>query len=85
MKYLSKELQAKHLPNFIGIKVHQAKLVYSRRGEHDVDFKYFKDPNDDFNKTYYTEEEMSKTYGGATSFTNKNEALKFIKLVNKPE
>lgn len=83
MKYLSKELQTQYLPNFTGIKVHNAKLVYSRHGQHEVDFRYFKDPTDDWNKTYYSQEELSQSWCGGTSFTNKAEALKFCNLVNK--
>lgn len=83
MEYLSKELQTQYLPNFTGIKVHKAKLAYSTYGEHDVDFRYFKDASDDWNKTYYSKEELAQSWCGGTTFTNKNEALKFIKLVNK--
>ena len=78
MKYLSEKLKKEFLHNFTGIKIHNAVLVESIRGEHFINFSYYKDKTDYFFefKDNYT------TYIGFAFFTTKKSALNFIKKVN---
>ena len=78
MNYLNLELQKKHLPNFSGIKVHNAKLIFSEHGSHEVHFKYFKCPSNYF----YNDDDKFNTYLGGTSFTTILKAKQFIKTIN---
>ena len=78
MKYLSEKLQAELLQNFTGIKVHNAKMHYSRNREHRVEFNYYKNP-----KTAWFDDNLYKAFRCSKSFTNKKEAIKFINLINK--
>lgn len=78
MNYLNPKLQAKLLPNFNGIKVHEAKINYSIYGEHEVSFKYYQKPEE-----VWFSDDPNKIWCGGTCFTNKKDAMAFIKLVNK--
>lgn len=79
MNFLNLDQQKKYLPNFTGIKVHGAKIIYSEHGNHEIEYKYFKCPSNYF----YNKEDEFKTYLGGTSFTTIKKAKQFIKSVNK--
>ena len=78
MKYLSEKLQSELLPKFTGIKVHNAKMEYSRNREHIVEYNYYRDP-----KKAWFYDDIDKVWLGFKDFTNKKEAIKFINLINK--
>ncbi len=78
MKYLNEKLQTELLPNFTGIKVHNAKMHYSRNREHMVQFNYYKNP-----ETAWFDDNLDKAFWSSKNFTNKKEAIKFINLINK--
>ena len=77
MNYLNSELQSQLLPNFTGILVHNAKINYSIYGEHEVSFMYHVKP-----ENVWFDDEPNKTWSGGTYFTNKKDAMAFIRLVN---
>lgn len=79
MNYLNEQEQKELLPRFTGKMVHDAKLEYSIRGEHEVSYKYYKREDDKF--TFF--EEVGVVFQGGAHFTSKKEALAFIKKVNK--
>ena len=79
MNYLNEQEQKELLPTFTGKMVHDAKLEYSERGEHEVSFKYYKRDDDKFSAFY----QPLKCFQGGAYFTSKKEALAFIKKVNK--
>ena len=55
MNFLNLDQQKKYLPNFTGIKVHGAKIIYSEHGNHEIEYKYFKCPSNYF---YNKEDEL---------------------------
>lgn len=83
MNYLSKEKQAEIMPTFTGIKVHNAKMSdYSRNRDWTVEFDYHQDP-DAWEWITMSDHQKTRVYKNSCyNFTNKADALKFIKTIN---
>ena len=78
---MTPEQQRYWLPNHVVRNVHEAKLIYSSRGYHAVEFKYQPLLDNTFVKMGIEDPNKIKT--SEQVFSRKTNAIQFIKVVNK--